>query len=77
MTFSENDIYGSGLNREDWYLLRDAVLFASHNSPVTAAASTGFDALPDRLRSHEVGQIVASHVIDGSMHLLRKHAVVE
>ena len=62
MTFSEHDTYGSGLNRKDWYLLRDAVLFASHNSPVTVAASTGYDAFPERLRAHEIAQIVASHL---------------
>ena len=57
MDLDENDLYGSGLNRTDWYMLRDAILCASWTSD---NQSKDFERLPKHLQEHAIGQIVAN-----------------
>ena len=61
MNFSEDNLYGSGLPRDDWYLLRNAILRAAHDSQ---SPSADFDLLPERLQLHPIGRIVRQH-LDG------------
>ena len=61
MNFSEDNLYGSGLAHDDWYLLRNAILRAAYDSK---SPSSDFDLMPDRLQLHPIGQIVRRH-IDG------------
>jgi len=59
-------LYGSGLKREDWYLLKDAVLGAAIHKG--GSGCIWYTKLPDRLKRHEVGQLVYKHLYkkDGS-----------
>jgi len=53
---ANKNIYGTGLDRKEWTLLQQAVLCAGECPDFP---SRSFDSLPQNLKSHAVGQIVA------------------
>ena len=61
-------IYNSGLNREDWGRLKDAVLDASYTKIGSECIS--YIALPPHLRQHEIGQLVGKSLSYGDKDLL-------
>ena len=58
----QNNVCGSGLNGDDWHLMRDAILYSIHNHPDSPSASIGYDALPPRLKEHEIGRIICARL---------------
>jgi len=66
------DMYGSGFGREDWYLLRDAVLSAMYHRGKGECAV--FERLPDHLKETEVGRLVERALKKGKKSCLDKAA---
>lgn len=60
MSHVKNGLYGSGLERDDWYLLRDVLIEYSQQG--TAAA---FAKLPERLKASPVGLEIAAYLRAG------------
>ena len=66
------DIYGSGFAREDWYLLRDAVFSAMYHRG--KGECDVFEKLPDHLKETEVGRLVETALRKGKKSCLDKAA---
>ena len=60
MSKQVDGLYGSGLEREDWYLLKDVLI--EHTREKTAAA---FARLPQRLQASRIGLEIAGYLNTG------------
>lgn len=69
MSRQASGLYGSGLESEDWYLLRDVLI--EYTQQKTAAA---FTRLPQRLQTGHVGQEIAAYLNTGD-HSRRANAI--
>lgn len=60
MSHDIGGLYGSGLERDDWYLLRDVLIEYSQQG-----AAAAFAKLPERLKASPVGLEIAAYLDTG------------
>ena len=70
----ENNLYNSGLDRTDWYLLKNAILDASYNKDSKECQS--YIDLPEDLKNHAVGQLIKSALYEDNRLALGKAAKI-
>jgi len=66
------DLYDSGLNRKDWYLLRDAILGVSVHKNDSECKQ--FTELPNYLRLNEIGLLISKALYENDKKALDKAA---
>jgi hypothetical protein len=67
MTQSEDDVYGSGLNRADWYALRGQVdpYYSSRDGKFIPPDEIDAPSVPDHLTNHIVARLVRKYRATG------------
>jgi hypothetical protein len=67
MAQSDDDVYGSGLNRADWYALRGQVdpHFSSRDGELIPLDEIDVPSLPEHLTSHPVAKLVRKYRATG------------
>jgi hypothetical protein len=66
------DLYDSGLNRKDWYLLRDAILSVSMHKGDSECKQ--FTELPNNLKLSEIGLLISKALYENDKKALDKAA---
>ena len=62
-------LYGTGLETEEWHLLREAILCAAYRKGPSA-----YENLPDNLKQHEIGRLIYKHLYEHDKSALNKAA---
>lgn len=68
----EENLYNSGLNRTDWYQLRNTILDAVYHKGPEECQS--YVELPEHLKSHAAGRFIRSALYEGNRSALDKAA---
>lgn len=68
------DLDELGINRREWYLLKDAVLGASYHSGESECE--WYEKLPHHLKDHEVGKLVRQALFENDKEALGKAAAI-